>query len=494
MRSCIILPAILAAAAAANNDGPSKRETGTPCASLTAPAIPGASVVSVTGSEKKGRQSYCEVVTYLTHGTANDKVKITTWLPAAVGWNGRFQGIGGGGMITGNENALGPAVAAGYAAGTTDAGLPNSADGSAWAGDAQLVTNYGYLAVHEMTVVGKAVAAQYYGRAVRRAYWNGCSTGGRQGHMEAQRYPADYDGIYAAAPAIAMDRFHVAMLWPFVVQTAEGEFVPPCVFDALTAAAVRVCAGPDGLVADPNRCGTTAAADGFDPAQSVGVNASCAAGPVAITARQAAIFAKIMRGPVDDRGQRLWFGIAPGASYASLAGSTPFTLASSWTRNFVLRQPAFDLKTLTYASFVDLFRRSEAMYRGVVAADDPDLSAFRQAGGKLLSWHGWADQLIFANGTLDYRERVQQAMGGAAAVDAFYRLFMAPGVQHCGGGTGAAPSDPFAALVSWVETGQPPDTLAAAGNGLAKNLCRYPTQLKYRGDGDVKAAASWSCV
>jgi len=452
----------------------------TPCEALQPTAPDGATLVSSTATPAQG---YCTVDTRLTHGSAGDNVRIVTWLPTS-NWNGRFQGIGGGGMVAGNLTPVPGAVQQGWAAGATDAGLPVSPDGSAWANNTQLRTNFAHLSIHEMTVVGKALAAQFYGSPVKYSYWNGCSTGGRQGHMEAQRYPLDYNGIYAASPAINWDRFHVAMIWPYIVQNTEGEFVPTCVFDSLTAAAIKACSGPDGLIQDPNKCD-------FDASSVIGTPASCGTN---ITARQAKIFNKIMVGPVDGTGRRMWSGIVAGAPYSSLAGSQPFMLSSSWIRNFVLQQPSFDLKSLTYSSFVDIFNKSHAMFNDLIGTDNPDLLPFKNAGGKLLSWHGWADQLIFANGTLDYRTRVEARMGGTAAVDEFYRLWMVPGVQHCSGGSGAVPSDPLGALVNWVEKGEAPDTLAGAGPGIQRSLCRYPMTTKYKGYGDVKAAASWICV
>ncbi|KAH9905985.1 feruloyl esterase B [Xylariomycetidae sp. FL2044] len=466
------------------------KRQGIACESLMSPDIPGASIVSVTGSESSTAPAHCAVTVVLTHANATDKVNIITWLPTT-GWNGRYQGTGGGGFTAGGSaSALADPIANGYVAGTTDAGLPLSFDGVEFANDTQLVTNFAHLSIHEMTVVGKALAAQYYGTPVEYSYWNGCSTGGRQGYMEVQRYPEDYQGVYAASPAINWDRFHVAMLWPYVVQNQEGEFVPQCVFDALTNAAVTACDpddnGADGLITDPSVCS-------FDALAMIGETATCSGAATAITERQAVIWNKIAEGPVDAEGTKLWSGIAKGASYSSLAGQQPFALASGWTRAYVLKDPDFDLATITYETFPDIIRRSHEEWHELIGTDDPDLSPFQAAGGKLLSWHGWGDPLIFANGTVDYRIRVEALMGGAEAVDEFYRFFLAPGVGHCGGG-GPTPTDPLGALVAWVEEGEAPDTLVATGSGNSRNLCRYPASLEYSGSGAVADAASWTCV
>ncbi|KAI0015590.1 feruloyl esterase B [Xylariomycetidae sp. FL0641] len=482
------------AASVSRTSSVAKRQ-GTPCASLTAPEISGATLVSLNATEAAGTSStaaHCEVKAVLTHGDAGDNVNIITWLPLdAAAWNGRYQGTGGGGFTAGGDtSALVAPIADGYAAGTTDAGLPFSLDGTEFAGDEQLITNFAHLSVHEMTVLGKDLARQFYGTDEVKAYWNGCSTGGRQGYMEAQRYPTDYNGVYAASPAVNWDRFHVAMLWPFVVQNVEGEFVPQCVFDTLTAAAIDACdlddGGADKLISNPTVCD-------FDAASMVGETSSCASDAAAITDKQALIWNKIAAGPVDATGAPLWTGIAKGASYSSLAGQQPFALASGWTRGYVLKDLDFDLATITYETFPDIFAQSHEEWHELIGADDADLSPFQAAGGKLLSWHGWGDPLIFANGTVNYRERVQTQMGGAEAVNEFYRLYLAPGVGHCGGG-GPTPTDPFNALVAWAEDGTVPETLAAADATNSRNLCSFPLQLQYSGEGDITAAESWTCV
>ncbi|KAI0153898.1 feruloyl esterase B [Pestalotiopsis sp. NC0098] len=462
------------------------------CESLTAPVVEGAVTTSINATSVNATDAggYCAVSVYLTHGNASDNVLILTWLP--VSWNGRYQGTGGGGAVAGgSSSALVAPVASGYAAGTTNAGLPNSADGSAWANNTQLVTNFAYLSVHEMTVVGKALAEQFYGRAPDYSYWNGCSTGGRQGHMEVQRYPSDYQGVYAASPAINYDTFQPAELWPFVVQTNEGEFVPQCVFTALTDAAIALCdaddGAEDGLIVNPNTCG-------FDAYSQVGQAVNCSGNATTVTERQAKIFNSIAHGPVDTEGNKLFSGLPLGSSLATIAGTTPVNLISAWIKDFVLHEPDFNLSSITYETYPQIFNLSVAEYKDLIGTRNPDLAPFHAAGGKLLSWHGFADSLIGGNGTVQYRVSVQDVLGGPDAVDEFYRLYMAPGVEHCGGGYGATPTDPFDVLVAWVENGTAPDTLPASGNGITRNLCRFPLQLQYSGDGDVDLAESWTCV
>jgi len=269
------------------------------------------------------------------------------------------------------------------------------------------------------------------------------------------------------------------MLWPYIVQKTEGEFVPQSVFNALTAAAIAACGGPDHLIADPNACYSV-------------FNATKATNGT-WTARQAKIWEMIAIGPVDTQGNKLWSGILPGTSYGIIAGTQPFALAAGWVKNWILKDPQVDWKTLTYTNFVDIFHRGRESNVDDVNTDNPDLSAFRDAGGKLVSWHGWADPLIGGNGTFDYRVQVDKKMGGAAKVDEFYRLWMAPGVGHCGGG-GPTPTDPFGALVRWVEKGDAPETMPAQGGGQQRELCRHPMINKYKGEGTVSAASSWTCA
>ncbi|MFF1798876.1 tannase/feruloyl esterase family alpha/beta hydrolase, partial [Kitasatospora sp. NPDC058263] len=202
----------------------------------------------------------------------------------------------------------------------------------------------------------------------------------------------------------------------------------------------------------------------------------------------------------------LWSGVPIGADLAGLAGSkvdettgervgTPFPVPAAWVSTWLKKQPAFDLTTLTTGRFAQLFRQSEAEYDRIIGTDDPDLSGFRKAGGKLLTWHGSADQFIPAAGTVQYRERVEQRMGGAKKVDDFYRVFLAPGASHCGLlGQGAD----LAALTAWVEHGEAPRTLPATlptadGRTVTRDLCAYPLVPRYQGHGDTADAADFRC-
>lgn len=504
-------------AACAVRRGNTPRQTpATSCAALKAPTIPDATVVSMQTLERRNftlpgdggaspppRLSFCDVNITLTHGAANDSVRVEVWMPLE-GWNGRFQGTGGGGFVPGVFGAaMAPQVAAGFAAASTDAGIKVlSTDGGGIAFDDQLMTNFASLSVHEMALVGKAMTQQFYGSTSFFSYWNGCSTGGRQGYMEAQRFPEDFDGILAAAPAINWDKFCPAEVWPFQVQTEAKEFVPACVMTALTEANIQACdgldGGMDGFISDPTACR-------FDAKSKVGTTVSCNGEPTTISKTQASIYNRILSGPTDSSGAQLWFGVAPGSSLDLLAGSTPLSLGATWLDTFVGNSTQLGGRisaenTLSAEEYTSLFQSSVNSKFGVMlATNDTDLSGLKAAGNKLLSWHGLADTIIMPQGTFDYRRRVEAQMGGSAAVDEFYRLFTAPGVAHCAGG-GPAPDTATAldVLIRWVEDGVAPDTLPAnmtTGNTtVSRNLCRFPLVARFDGGGDVNDAEGWTCV
>ncbi|OIJ27126.1 hypothetical protein UG56_008645 [Nocardioides luteus] len=451
--------------------------TAKPGGTLTYPAQPGASEPPPPVTDVP---AYCQVDVTLTHGSAGDRELIQVWLPAT-GWNGRFQALGGSGYLGGDFGpSLPNAVKAGYAVGTTDAGAtPTTGFTADWAltEDGQVNTtvlkNFAERGPHELAVLGKAITKDHYGRAAHHAYWNGCSTGGRQGYMEAQRHPGDFDGILADAPAISWDRFAIGDLWPYVVMNAEDDHLAPCELNAFTTAARAACDGDDGAV--DGIVGNPIACD-FDPASLIGEKVLCDGEELTISARDAAVIEKIWDGPRTSDGKRLWFGLTPTADLGYLAGPAPFPVASSWVQNLLEKDPSFDVSTITYADYERLFAQSVDEYHQVIGSDDPDLSGLRRAGAKLLTWHGGDDQLVPLRGTLSYREKVAHRFGD---IDDFYRVFVAPGASHCQAGTGPAPTDPLGALVRWVEKDDAPETLAATsvaadGTRVERDICLYP--------------------
>lgn len=496
------------------------------CSSLTAPRLPGARVTSVTtdirpaGDVAASSQSpvvrsvpaVCDVTVVLTHPGADDHVTTRVWLPLDT-WNGRFQGVGGGGFsASGGKSGLAAAVKGGYSAAITDAGV--STDGStpsAWALDSQgrvntpLLENFAGRSLHEMAVTGKHLTAAFYDRRTFSSYWNGCSTGGRQGLMMAQRHPQDFDGIAAAAPAANWDRFIPAEIWPQVVMNQAHDFLSPCELNAFTQAAINACdrndGVADGVVDEPDRCR-------FNPRALIGERVVCDGTTHRISKADAEAVTSIWAGPTTPTGLRLWYGLNKSTPLTYLAATAltpdgarvgaPFPISENWIKYFLERDPAFDTSALTYADFEDLFRQSQREYNKIIGTDDPDLSAFKAAGGKMITWHGLSDELITADGTVDYRKRVERAMGGAQRVDSFYRVFLAPGVGHCAGGNGPVPTDPLAALVDWVEHGEAPEALPAStttpdSTVITRDLCPYPLHARYSGHGPTASADSYTC-
>ncbi|MBM9503212.1 tannase/feruloyl esterase family alpha/beta hydrolase [Actinacidiphila acididurans] len=497
------------------------------CSTPSVQAPSGARVESVTAVRRAGGTingtgilqgtvtdvpAFCEVTVTLTHPGVGDHAKVQTWLPLT-GWNGRFQGLGGSAYLAGDNGVgMSAAVKNGYAATTTDAGVGDALDTS-WALDSAgqvdtgLLTNFASRSQHEAAVVGKEVVDGIYGRHAAYSYFTGCSTGGRQGYMEAQRYPDDYDGILADAPAINWDEFEVATLWPQVVMNNEKTYPTPCEFNAFTAAAVKACdprdGVTDGLVNDPARCD-------FDPRRLIGTKVVCDGKELTITAADAAVVRKIWDGPRTTSGTKLWPGVPVGADLTALAGLTPpdangnvagapFPVPADWVRLWVAKDPSLDLPKITYSRFTQLFQQSEAEYDKAIGTDDPDLSAFAKSGGKLLTWHGQADQYIPTQGTVDYRKQVEREMGGSKQVDDFYRLFLAPGTNHCGLNGTDGSSDGLTALTAWVEHGKAPRILPAtlinsSGQQVTRDLCSYPQVSRYQGHGDPSLASSFRCV
>ncbi|KAI0872549.1 tannase and feruloyl esterase [Hypoxylon argillaceum] len=473
----------------------------TSCSSL-APITPeGATLINSTATERynvtydgvAGSVNICDVEVFLTHGHAGDAVRVTIYLPLD-GWNGRWQGTGGRGFAAGLfDIELLPAVISGYSAGATDAGVNLDDDSGPWYNSTQLVENFAYLSVHEMTVIGKDLSGKFYGKKPEYSYWLACSTGGRQGMGEAQRYPEDYDGILAASPAINWDRVIVADYWPLTVQNQGGEPVPICKLGAIGNASINACdlldGAADGLISNPLRCR-------FDARSVVGREVQCDENTTTIiTERDAIVWNKIRDGFTDEHGKLLWYGIQPGANYQWQAIQPGFVVSTQWIGDFLLRNPNLDVSDIKQGELIDLFHQSVSRFRELWGTDNPDLSAFHKRGGKMLTWHGWADDFITPLGTIDYWQRVVDLAGGQEKTDEFFRVFMAPGLGHCGDGPGPQISvENLAPLVEWVEKGKAPETFFASGNGQTRNICKYPKELKYSGRGNVSDASSWRCV
>jgi pimeloyl-ACP methyl ester carboxylesterase len=439
--------------------------------------------------------SFCRVAL-----TVSPQIRIEVWMPKD-SWNERYRGEGGGGYAGSiSYGGLANGIRSGYATASTDTGHPASVDGRFALNpdrtlNTQLILDFAERSLHEMAVKAKALINAYYGKASKYSYWNGCSTGGRQGLMAVQRFPEEYDGLVIGAPAINWDRFIPSELWPQVVMKGLGAPITNAKLNAVTNAAIASCDArdgvADGVINDPRKCA-------YDPAASVckegGDPATC------LTAAEADAVRKIWNGPASPKtGDRLWFGLEKGTPLNGLAGGNPFPIASTHFQYWIRQDPAFDWRTLTEAEFEADFRESQRKFNQFIGTDGVNLERFRGRGGKMIIWHGEADTLIFPRGTVNYFNRVLDANGGSKAVDEFARLFLAPGVGHCAGGTGPNPVGIFDAVVKWVEQGVVPDTLPASrnlGNGMVRSrpLCAYPKTAQWTGVGSTDDATNFVCV
>jgi Tannase and feruloyl esterase len=471
------------------------------CESLAKVALPNTTIESAALDPTNS--SVCRVTAIVTHPPMGDKVKIWIGIPAS-NWNGRFLGIGGGGFSGGSANGVNQPVSLGYASGSTDTGHEGGSGSFALDSNGrlnwQLIRDNAHVGIHEMTVTGKALTEAMYGAAPRYSYFYGCSTGGRQGLMEAQRYPQDYNGIVSGAPAINFPKLMMQSIWGSVQMNLSGTAVPACKLAAATAAAVAACDAidgvKDGVIEDPGRCH-------YDPKDLIGSSAGeCGQ----FTEADANVIRKIWEGPRREDGSFLWYGQSRGAPLNALAGTrgTPpqpvgFAFTQDWLKYWITQNPQFDWTTITAAAYQRYWDQSMEEYSIVIGTDNADLSQFRDRGGKAILWHGWADPLITADGTIDYYRRVQQQMGGSDRTAQFARFFLAPGVGHCGGGDGPAPYGQLDALLSWVENGKAPETLTAAKRDQtgaitrSRPLCQFPQVAKYKGSGSTDKAENFVC-
>jgi len=448
--------------------------------------------------------------------TADSDIRFELWLPAK-NWNGRYVQVGNGGLAgavpTYRFAAL---VRQGYAvAGTDDGHVADSNDGRWAVGHPEKIKDFADRAVHLTSVAGKAIAAAYYGVHPHHAYFTGCSEGGREALMEAQRFPQDFDGIAAGSAANDFTGTMAAILWnERAVTIPAAAAIPAALLPVIQAAARAQCDASDGLrdgvVDDPRRCR-------FDPAvlrcKPGARRGSC------LTAAQVAALRKIYAGPRDPVTGRI---ISPGfesggeaeepLTLSGIHGKSPDTLqAHAYFGDLVFQDPAWDPRRFD-------FHRDMAAAAGVGAlidATDPDLRKFKAGGGKLIQFHGWLDGAVPPRQSVAYYERAVATMGGLAQTQDFYRLFLAPGMLHCGlgpgpNGFGQGFLEPFRhdpdhdillALQAWVEAGRTPERLIATkfidddpASGVARQrpLCPYPATARYRG-GDKRLSANYSC-
>ena len=436
---------------------------------------------------------FCRVAATLKP-TSDSEIKIEIWMPAS-GWNGKFIAVGNGGWAgTIAYAAMSVPLARGYAVASTNTGHDGTVGDATFAsGHPEKLIDFGYRAVHEMTVQAKAIIEAYYGNAPGLSYWNGCSTGGRQALMEAQRFPADFDGVIAGAPANNTTHLHVQSLWlALAVHKDEASYIPPTKYPLIHNAVLEACDSldgvTDGVLEDPTRCK-------FDPTV---LECKGADGPACLTAPQVEAARKIYTPVTNPRTkQQIFPPLERGSElgWAAKSGPQPNSMAITNWRYVVFKDPNWDYKTFNFDSDVVL---GDGIESDIVNATDPDLRTFFGHGGKLLQYHGWSDQLISPRNSINYYLAVLDMRGGASKVRESYRLFMVPGMAHCGGGDGPNQFDTISALEQWVEKGKAPDQIIASRMRDGKTdrtrpLCPYPQVATYKRSGSTDDAANFSC-
>lgn len=448
-----------------------------------------------------GLPPFCRVAGAIAP-TSESHILFEVWMPLE-NWNGKFAGVGNGGWAgTISFNALGDQLRRGYATASTNTGH-EAAPGLNMARFAfekpEQLIDFAYRSHHETAVRAKTLIQDFYGKPAERAYFIGCSSGGYEGLMAAQRFPSDYDGIVAGAPANNWTRLMAGDFdGVLAVLKDPASHLPPAALGLLHRGALAACDSmdgvADGVIDDPRACR-------FDPATLTcpgeQASATCLTKPQVEAAR------RVYRGLTDPKtGAQLYPGLAPGSEpfWPHRDRANPFPIPLAHYQWLVFANPDWDWRTFDFSDPEDYqaHAKAESRLAPILNATNPDLRAFRQRGGKLLQYHGWNDQLISAQNSIDYYQSVLTLFGSAAEVDSFYRLFMAPGMAHCSGGTGPNSFDMQGALEQWVERGTAPDQVIAtrATNGIVdrlRPLCRFPQVAVYSGRGDTNDAANFSC-
>ena len=486
------------------------------------------SAPTVAGTATVVLSAHCEVKA-VAHPTSDSEIGIEIWLPAE-NWNGKYQQIGNGGWAGAiHEAPLAGAVRHGYVAAATDdghkGGVTDDGHGVRSAefaiGHPEKLIDYGYRALSETRATALAAIKAFYGHDAARSYFFGCSDGGREALMVAQRFPEDFDGILAGDPGNDWSHWGAGLIWNEQAQLADSPGAIPItkralIQHAVIAACDAIDGVKDGLISDPRFCH-------FEPAVLIckGTNT-----PNCLTAAQVAALKKIYDGPKNPRtGNPIYPGYPPGIENAPgsnlITPSRPdvFSFGATYFGEALFEQKNWDPRTLDFDKDIALSDRKGSP---VVDSINPDLRSFRDHGGKLIQYHGWSDALIPPAGSTVYYENVATFMrkypdprsDSSNRVDTFYRLFMIPGMGHCYGGAGPtsiAPTEGVAAtdpehdlmlsLEQWVEKGIAPEKVIGSGQApndpsktMSRPVCAYPKVTRYKGTGDTNDAASFECA
>lgn len=454
----------------------------------------------------------CNVTISYTHPGHDDLVSVQVWLPLAAKFNKRFVGVGGGGWSAGEIGTdMRSALASqGYAVATTNAGYDHDVFGTAdpWLMkspgnlDYPLIVNFGHRALHDMAVIAKHIIRDAYGSGPDFSYWQGCSTGGRQGVSIASKYPDDYDGIMTSCTAVNFPALLVAMYWPQFVMNQKGVYPRACEYEALRDGALQLCDDldgvNDGVIARPDLCT-------FDPMTLAGTPFDCEGDPAVISKDTVDVFKATMQGPVDPEGNRLFPGIMPGTALVGLMATAntlctdgycsrglPFTLADDWIRLMLKKDPSFDTTKMSHPDYARLFRESVTEWDATFSSNNPDMDQFRQLGRKMISWHSVNDEAVPVLAMRQFYKRVAaRDQAHNITTQDYYRYFEVPGATHCSAPAGVPyPIDALMILRSWVEDGVVPEELPAVlldhqanAGQVHRPICAYPTAASETGNG-----------
>lgn len=484
-----------------------------------AKAVPAGSFKPGAGPALNNLPAFCQV-----HGvikpTPVSVINFEVWLPAA-GWNGKLQTVGNGGLAgTISFPAMATALRAGFTTTSTDTGHTTE-EPREWLQNRERLIDYSYRGLHLSTVDAKAIADAFYGKAPSQAYYSGCSTGGKQGLMEAQRYPADFDGIVAGNAASYWTRQMASEVWNGVVTGSPETQLPVEKLQLIQDAALEQCDAldglKDGLIADQRKCK-------FDPKKLLCKGADTSA---CLTSAQLGAVEKVYSGPVNPRtgksvypgmypGNELGWGKAGGQMVINRPGASSGVSSFDFMRYTLFDNPNWAWRTFDFDKDLETL---ETKFAAITNATDANLEEFRKLGHKLLYYHGTADPLIPAQNGINYYESVVAAQGNdEKKTQAFFRAFMVPGLYHCSGGPGAygfgisqpapenqhdADHDAISAVSRWAEKGVAPERIIATrfvdnspakGVAMQRPLCPWPLAARYNGKGDPNSAESFSCV
>ncbi len=454
--------------------------------------------------------AFCRVAGVL-QPSADSNIRFEVWMPAS-NWNRKFQGVGNGGFA---GYLPFPDLAAqlelNYATAGTDTG--HIGGDASWApGHPDKTIDFGYRAIHETAVVAKAIVKEFYGEGPAHSYFAGCSNGGRQALMEAQRYPEDYDGIIAGAPAAYWTHNFASFIWTLTTFGPAGAYIPSAKLNAIQAASVATCDADDGVkdgvIDNPSKCR-------WNPEVLLCKGADS---PTCLTPPQIKALEALYGGPKKVNGEQIYPGWYPGAEGEPGGWSLWLTgMANTFSGQIYLGTQFFGSMVLEkpFWSFYDFdldkdVQTADEKLGKVLNAMNPDLTAFQRRGGKLILFHGWSDAAVSPKNTINYYESVLKTMGDEKTRQSV-RLFMVPGMEHCGAGNGTCffgqvgkgiPYDPDhdvnLAMERWVEKGTAPDTIVAfrplSAGIRTRPLCPYPKVARWKGQGSTDEAVNFACV